>query len=101
MLKGKGVIVHGFLSFPEPKGCVELRQRIWGNAGTDFAAGMTFPVAVKDGQVLGVLKAERLVGFTLSFSPLVIARAHLRSNIAVPPEHQKPRYEPTAQDGAL
>jgi len=89
MLKGKGVIVHGFLGFPEPKGFVELRRRIWGSAGTDFAARMTFPVAVKDGQVLGVLKAERLVGFTPSFSLQVIARAHFRSNIvAVPPEHQ-------------
>jgi hypothetical protein len=90
MLKGKGVIVHGFLGFPELKGCVELRQRIWGSASTNFATGMTFPVAVKHGQVLGVLKAERLVGFTPSFSLLVKARAHFRSNIvAVPPEHQK------------
>ena len=97
MLKGKGVIVHGFLGFPEPKGCVELRRRIWDIA----VAHHTFPVAVKDGQVLGVLKAESLVGFTLSFSLQVIARAHFRSNIvALPPEHQNRVMEPTAQDGA-
>jgi hypothetical protein len=88
MLKGKGVIVHGFLGFPELKGCVELRRRIRSNVATDFAAGMTFPFAVKDPQVLGVLKADSWVGFTLSFSLKAIARSHFCSNIvAAPPEH--------------